>query len=100
MGLVWGEHDTKAHGFVPGGSSLHNCMAAHGPDLQSFEKGLSVDSTKPQRMSNTLAFMIETRVPLLPTRFAIETQLLQTDYHDNRLALKPLFDKQRASPLP
>ena len=97
MGLIWGEHDTKAHGFVPGGSSLHNSMQAHGPDAESFEKGLSVDTSKPQKMSNTLAFMIETRVPLLPTRFAIETQLLQTNYHDNWLALKPHFTKQRQS---
>src|SRR5258708_4948363 len=27
MGLIHGEYDAKAEGFVPGGSSLHNCMA-------------------------------------------------------------------------
>jgi homogentisate 1,2-dioxygenase len=32
MGLVHGEYDAKAEGFVPGGASLHNCMSGHGPD--------------------------------------------------------------------
>ena len=27
MGLVHGAYDAKAEGFVPGGASLHNCMA-------------------------------------------------------------------------
>jgi homogentisate 1,2-dioxygenase len=33
-----GEYDAKAEGFVPGGASLHNCMAGHGPDAATFEK--------------------------------------------------------------
>src|SRR2546425_13187613 len=32
MGLVHGVYDAKASGFLPGGVSIHNCMAAHGPD--------------------------------------------------------------------
>ncbi|MGE8475705.1 MAG: homogentisate 1,2-dioxygenase, partial [Paraburkholderia hospita] len=38
MGLVHGAYDAKAEGFVPGGSSLHNCMSGHGPDADTFEK--------------------------------------------------------------
>ena len=38
MGLIYGEYDAKAEGFVPGGASLHNCMAGHGPDAETFEK--------------------------------------------------------------
>jgi hypothetical protein len=42
MGLVFGQYDAKAEGFVPGGGSLHNCMSAHGPDLETFESASSV----------------------------------------------------------
>ena len=37
MGLIYGVYDAKPEGFVPGGASLHNCMAAHGPDEAAFE---------------------------------------------------------------
>ena len=30
MGLIYGEYDAKAEGFLPGGASLHNCMSGHG----------------------------------------------------------------------
>jgi homogentisate 1,2-dioxygenase len=30
MGLIYGQYDAKPDGFVPGGSSLHNCMLPHG----------------------------------------------------------------------
>ena len=36
MGLVFGAYDAKAEGFLPGGASLHNCMAGHGPDAGDF----------------------------------------------------------------
>ena len=39
MGLVHGVYDAKAEGFVPGGMSLHNCMAAHGPDARDLREG-------------------------------------------------------------
>ena len=38
MGLICGVYDAKSTGFVPGGSSLHNCMSGHGPDAATFEK--------------------------------------------------------------
>ncbi len=38
MGLVHGVYDAKAEGFVPGGASLHNTLAAHGPDAETFAK--------------------------------------------------------------
>ncbi|MGA9984543.1 MAG: homogentisate 1,2-dioxygenase, partial [Acidobacteriaceae bacterium] len=38
MGLVFGEYDAKAEGFLPGGASLHNCMSGHGPDAETWEK--------------------------------------------------------------
>jgi homogentisate 1,2-dioxygenase len=79
MGLVHGQYDAKAEGFLPGGISIHNCMSAHGPDLATFRK--AVDSElKPQKIENTLAFMWESRYVFRPTRFALEARELQPDY--------------------
>jgi homogentisate 1,2-dioxygenase len=79
MGLVRGTYDAKAEGFVPGGVSIHNCMSAHGPDLQSYEKAVAAE-LKPQKIENTLAFMWESRCVFRPTRFALEAPQLQKDY--------------------
>ena len=79
MGLVRGVYDAKAEGFVPGGASLHNCMAAHGPDAATYERASTAELT-PQKITDTLAFMFETRFPIRPTRFALETPALQRDY--------------------
>jgi len=79
MGLVRGEYDAKAAGFVPGGGSLHNCMAAHGPDAATFARA-STAELKPHYLADTLAFMFETRLVARPTRFALETPALQRDY--------------------
>jgi homogentisate 1,2-dioxygenase len=79
MGLVHGVYDAKAAGFVPGGASLHNCMAAHGPDAATFERA-SADPLQPQKIADTLAFMFETCFVIRPTRFALETAALQKDY--------------------
>ena len=38
MGLIFGQYDAKAEGFLPGGASLHNCMSGHGPDAETFER--------------------------------------------------------------
>lgn len=73
MGLIHGEYDAKSEGFVPGGASLHNCMSGHGPDAQTFKKASEIDTTKPQKVADTMAFMFETRTILRPTRFAMES---------------------------
>ena len=80
MGLIHGAYDAKAEGFVPGGSSLHNCMSGHGPDAGTFEKASSGDTSVPHKVSDTMAFMFETRTIIRPTRFALETAQLQSDY--------------------
>ncbi|MGS0743349.1 homogentisate 1,2-dioxygenase [Glaciimonas sp. GG7] len=79
MGLVLGAYDAKAAGFAPGGGSLHNCMSGHGPDAATFEKASAAPLT-PHHIENTLAFMFESRYLIHPTRFALETPLLQKDY--------------------
>ena len=95
MGLIHGLYDAKAEGFVPGGASLHNCMTPHGPDAATFEKALQADTTQPQRIADTMAFMFETRLVIRPTRQALEAQQLQKDYADCWKDLKPRFDPQR-----
>jgi homogentisate 1,2-dioxygenase len=79
MGLVKGEYDAKQGGFVPGGSSLHNAMTAHGPDRASHDAAVSA-KLEPRRLGDTLAFMFESRYPLDPTAFALATPALEKDY--------------------
>jgi homogentisate 1,2-dioxygenase len=79
MGLVYGQYDAKAEGFLPGGGSLHNCMSAHGPDVASFEKASNA-VLLPQKIEATLAFMFETRLPIRPTKIAMESPQLQRNY--------------------
>ena len=79
MGLVRGAYDAKAEGFVPGGSSLHNTYASHGPDADTYAKA-STGDLKPQKLDGTLAFMFESRWTILPTRRAMEASFRQRDY--------------------
>jgi len=81
MGLVHGAYDAKAGGFVPGGASLHNSMSGHGPDAASFDKASAADTTKPDHIVETMAFMFETRAVIRPTKQALESAQLQRDYH-------------------
>jgi homogentisate 1,2-dioxygenase len=79
LGLIEGAYDAKGAGFVPGGASLHNAMAGHGPDVASYEKAASAPLV-PHYLGDTLAFMFETRLVIRPTRFALESPALQRDY--------------------
>jgi homogentisate 1,2-dioxygenase len=79
MGLIYGVYDAKPEGFVPGGISLHNCMLPHGPDKAAYDHATKVE-LKPVKLTNTLAFMFETRFPQHITRFAAELETLQEDY--------------------
>jgi homogentisate 1,2-dioxygenase len=90
MGLIRGEYDAKAEGFLPGGASLHNCMSGHGPDAETFERAGNVE-LKPERLDNTLAFMFETQLVVRPTKFAMETKILQHEYFECWQGLKKHF---------
>jgi homogentisate 1,2-dioxygenase len=90
MGLVFGKYDAKAEGFVPGGASLHNCMSGHGPDAETYERATAAE-LKPQYLDNTLAFMFETRLVVRPTKFALETRILQHEYYECWQGLKNYF---------
>ena len=90
MGLIFGVYDAKAEGFLPGGASLHNCMSGHGPDAETWERA-SIGELKPQYLKDTLAFMFETQWVLRPTRYAIESKILQHEYFECWQGLKNHF---------
>ena len=91
MGLVRGEYDAKAEGFVPGGASLHNCMSGHGPDAETYERAAAAE-LKPVYLKDTLAFMFETQFVVRPTRFAMETKIRQHEYYECWQGLKKHFE--------
>jgi len=99
MGLIHGEYDAKeagkSGGFVPGGASIHNCMSGHGPDAGSFEKAVRADTTKPQHITDTMAFMFETRFAFRPTRQAMESAARQADYQQCWSGLQKHFNPKR-----
>ncbi len=82
MGLIHGAYDAKAEGFSPGGASLHNCMTGHGPDAETFEKASNADTSKPHYITDTMAFMFETRTVIRPTQWALESPELQAHYSE------------------
>jgi homogentisate 1,2-dioxygenase len=95
MGLVHGVYDAKIGGFVPGGASLHNCMSGHGPDAATFDKASAIDTSRPEKVEDTMAFMFETRMVLRPTRQAMESAQLQRDYIDCWKGLRRNFQPPR-----
>jgi homogentisate 1,2-dioxygenase len=91
MGLIFGQYDAKAEGFLPGGLSLHNSMSGHGPDAETYDRATQAE-LKPHYLADTLAFMFETRFVLETTNFALETESLQRDYFECWQGLKKRFD--------
>lgn len=94
MGLVYGIYDAKPKGFLPGGMSLHNMMLPHGPDAPAFEKA-SNEPMVPHKLTGTLAFMFETRLPQRVTAFAAGLETLDAEYVDCWAGLKRQFDPTR-----
>ena len=95
MGLIEGVYDSKSEGFLPGGASLHNCMSGHGPDAEIFARASSADVSQPQRISDTMAFLFETRTVIHPTRFALESAQRQPEYYRCWATLASHFDPDK-----
>ena len=91
MGLIKGEYDGRREGFVPGGSSLHNCMSPHGNDADVFETASKAE-LEPVYIEGSMAFMFETRHLYRPTKFAVETPALQSDYFECWQGLKKHYN--------
>jgi homogentisate 1,2-dioxygenase len=81
MGLVSGAYDAKAAGFTPGGGSLHNTFASHGPDAETYARASTAELV-PQKLDDTLAFMFESRWTIQPTRQAMDAPNRQRDYDE------------------
>lgn len=94
MGLVHGKYDAKADGFSPGASSLHNSLTGHGPDAATFDKASHADLSKPDVITDTMAFMFETRCVLRPTAQALAMPQLQADYYRCWQDLKKNFNPE------
>lgn len=71
MGLIKGAYDAKSEAFSIGGVSIHNTMTGHGPDAESYSKELK-KKLAPERYSDTLAFMLESREPWRVTDEALQ----------------------------
>ncbi len=91
MGNIYGEYDAKPDGFAPGGMSLHNMMLPHGPDNTAFEKASNAN-LGPDKLDNTMSFMIETRFPQHLTEFAANEAPLQDNYIDCWNGIEKKFD--------
>jgi len=91
MGLIFGQYDAKAGGFAPGGASLHNSFTGHGPDAATFDKASNADLSKPDVLTDTMAFMFETRAVIKPTKQALQSPELQQDYWQCWQGLKKNF---------
>ena len=98
MGLVHGRYDAKASGFEPGGASLHNCMSGHGPDAETFERASRADTAVPQHITETMAFMFETRTLIRPTPQALALPQRQRDYASCWQGLTKRFDPTARAP--
>jgi homogentisate 1,2-dioxygenase len=97
MGLICGVYDAKPEGFVPGGFSLHNTMLPHGPDADAFEQASNLE-LKPVKLTNTLAFMFETRFRQRVTQWAENLDSRHDDYADCWSRLTKRFDLKQREP--
>jgi homogentisate 1,2-dioxygenase len=97
MGLIYGVYDAKPEGFVPGSMSLHNTMLPHGPDSDAFAHA-SEAALVPTKLTNTLAFMFETRFRQRVTRYAAELPEQDEDYPDCWNGLRKHFDPTTLRP--
>ena len=61
-----------------------------GPTQKPTSAGRTAE-LKPQYLEDTLVFLFETRLPIRPTRFALETELLERDYYTHWQGLKKNF---------
>jgi len=94
MGLIYGVYDAKPQGFLPGGISLHNCMLPHGPDAEAFARATEMP-LNPVKLTNTLAFMFETRFPQRVTTYAAELDVLDAGYAECWRGLERRFDPKK-----
>lgn len=99
MGNICGTYDAKTQGFIPGSSSLHSCMAGHGPEAGVFDKASDETNKKFTEPCHTgfesIAFMFETCYMMKLTNYACKEENMDTTYvHDSYSGLKKHFNPQ------
>ncbi|MCX7122924.1 MAG: homogentisate 1,2-dioxygenase [Gammaproteobacteria bacterium] len=92
MGNIEGTYDAKADDFAPGSASLHNCMAGHGPDQETYDHAVKEILT-PKHYVHNLAFMLESNKVFQLTEAAYESPLRQKTYQACWKGLKFNFNK-------
>lgn len=98
MGLIYGNYEAKADGFVAGGASLHSCMTPHGPDTSTFEATISGgNDAKPTRIKDTMAFMFESSLIPRVTPWALNSPHRDHDYYKCWIGLKSHFNHEDAN---
>jgi homogentisate 1,2-dioxygenase len=66
-------------------------MSGHGPDVDSYEKGLS-DPGTPVKFNGGLAFMFETTFILSVSQWAMTHEALQKGYYQCWQGLRKTFE--------
>lgn len=74
MGNIRGTYEAKEKGFLPGGASLHSCMAAHGPEAAVFEKASNATLQPVAPAKEHLAFMFESYYTMKLTKPGMQNQ--------------------------
>jgi homogentisate 1,2-dioxygenase len=72
-------------------------MLPHGPDAPAFEKA-SNEPMVPHKLTGTMAFMFETRLPQRLTRYASTLATIDATYLDCWEPLKRRFDPTSKTP--
>ncbi len=71
-------------------------MSGHGPDSETFDKASAADTSVPVHITDTMAFMFESRYPIKPSRGALQgVPRLQADYMSHWLGLRKHFDPSK-----
>ena len=91
LGLISGEYIGKADGVRAGQrqpAQLHVGARARRGGVRARA---ATPSSSRQYLDNTLVFLFETQLPIRPTKFALETELLERDYYTHWQGLKKHF---------
>ena len=95
MGLICREYDAKGERFLPGVSSLNNCVIAHLPDAETFESASKV-ALEPIQLLDSMAFIFESLSVIRPTICGMSTPQLKTNYTKCLQQLNKHFDPSKA----
>ena len=94
MGLVRGRYEVRGNGFQPGGLGIHNCMMAHGPDAASWQAASS-RKLEPEYLDGTMAFVLESPRPFVPTPLAMTSAARESNYDAVWNGFTPANSKQQ-----